>query len=109
MPDIDFFSFFRWMLALIVGIYASIITLQSIYNWYIWLAGSDKYMSLLRRYLVVHGLRLRVSSFWGDVIVCLLLGIAFVMIWRAQHTMDSIEETVKTTVKHHVQPPGRKA
>ena len=42
LPDLDFFSFFRWMLAVVVGIYASIITLQSIYNWYIWLAGSDK-------------------------------------------------------------------
>src|SRR5688572_19657975 len=102
MPDIDFFSFFRLMLSVVVGIYASIVTLQSIYNWYIMLAGSDKYMSLLRRYLVVHGLRLRVSSFWGDVIICLLLGIAFVLIWRAQSAMDHIEKTVKTIDKHHV-------
>jgi hypothetical protein len=106
MPDIDFFSFFRWVLSVVVSIYASIITLQSLYNWYIWLAGSDKYISLLRRYLLVHGLRLRVKSFWGDVIICALLAFAFLLIWRAQNAFDHIEETVKV---NHVQPPGRKA
>ena len=62
MPDIDFFGFFRFWLATIVTIYASIVTLQSFRNWSSWLAGNDKYSSLLRRYLMVHGLRLRQKS-----------------------------------------------
>src|SRR6267143_1325018 len=73
MPDIDFFGFFRFWLATIVTIYASIVTLQSFRNWTSWLAGSDKYSSLLRRYLLVHGLRLRFISFWGAVLICGLL------------------------------------
>src|SRR5204862_3239454 len=62
MPDIDFFAFFRFWLATIVTIYASVITLQSFRSWYFWLAGNDKYSSLLRRYLLVHGLRLRFKT-----------------------------------------------
>src|SRR4051812_1138799 len=63
MPDIDLFNFFRWWLSWIVTIYASILTLQSLWNWYVWLAGQDKYIGILRRYLIVHGLRLRFKAF----------------------------------------------
>src|SRR5882762_6587057 len=83
MPDIDFFAFFRFWLATIVTIYASIVTLQSFRNWSSWLAGSDKYSSLLRRYLLVHGLRLRFKTFWGDVLICGLLCVTFLLLWRA--------------------------
>ena len=93
MPD-DFFKFFRWWLAILVTVYASIITLQSLWGWYLWLAGSDRYTSLLRRYLLVQGLRLRFKAFWGDVIICGLLLVAFLMIWRAQSVMDAVELTV---------------
>ena len=67
LPE-DPFDFFRWWLGWIVTIYATVITLQSLWGWYVWLAGSDKYMTLLRRYVLVQGLRLRFRSFWGDVI-----------------------------------------
>ncbi len=76
------FNFFRYTLALIATIYATIITLQSLWSWYVWLAGSDRYVSLLRRYLVVHGLRLRFTAFWGDVIVSILLCVVFLLTWR---------------------------
>src|SRR5678815_2206738 len=69
LPE-DPFDFFRWWLSTIVTIYATVITLQSLWGWYAWLAGSDRYVSLLRRYLIVHGLRLRFTAFWGDVIIC---------------------------------------
>ena len=83
MPEVDFFNFFRWTLATFAGIYATIVTLQSLWSWYIWLAGSDKYVGMLRRYLVVHGLRLRVKAFWGDVIICVLLCVVFFILWHA--------------------------
>ncbi len=101
MPDIDFFSFFRYCLAWIVTIYATIITAQSLWGWIVWLAGHDRYTSLLRRYVIVHGLRLRFKTFWGDCLLCLLLAIAFCILWRAQIIMDSIELTLKTTYVHH--------
>ncbi len=83
MPDLDFFNFFRWMLAVIATVYASVITWQSLWGWYVWLAGGDKYISILRRYLVLHGLRLRFATFWGDVILCGLLSVAFIFLMSA--------------------------
>jgi hypothetical protein len=103
MPDIDFFSFFRFWLATIVTIYASVITLQSFRSWYFWLAGSDRYSSLLRRYLLVHGLRLRFKTFWGDVILCGLLLVAFFIIWHAQTVLNKANETIKLSKTSHVQ------
>ena len=86
MPDVDFFNFFRYVLATVASVYATVITLQSLWGWYAYLAGSDKYVSLLRRYVLVHGLRLRFRTFWGDVLICLLLCVAFLILWRA-HVM----------------------
>ena len=82
MPRTDLFDFFRWWLAWIVTVYATVITVQSLWGWYVWLAGSDKYISLVRRYIIVQGLRLRFRAFWGDVIICGLLCAAFLMMWR---------------------------
>ena len=83
MPDVDFFNFFRYMLGTIATIYATVLTLQSLWGWYVWLAGQDRYIGLVRRYLIVHGLRLRVKAFWGDVIICVLLCVTFFILWHA--------------------------
>ena len=85
MQNFDIFDWFRFVLGWVVTIYASILTFQSLYGWYVWLAGGDKHISMLRRYLIIHGLRLRVKRFGGDVVVCLLLTVAFLMLWRAHH------------------------
>lgn len=84
VPD-DLFDFFRIALAVVVTIYATVITLQSLWSWYVWLAGSDRYVSLVRRYIVVHGLRLRFRTFWGDVIICVLLCVVLLLLWYAHH------------------------
>src|SRR5258708_736258 len=89
MPDL--FDFFRYALSAVVTIYATIITAQSLWGWYVWLAGSDKYISLVRRYVIVHGLRLRFRAFWGDVILCLLLSFTFILIWQAHRSMDRLK------------------
>jgi hypothetical protein len=94
LPE-DPFDFFRWWLSIIATIYASIITLQSLWGWYVWLAGSDKYIALLRRYLLVHGLRLRFRAFWGDVIICGLLCVAFLMMWRAHRLIYDLGSTLE--------------
>lgn len=88
VPDIDFFNFFRYFLATVVTIYATVITLQSAWEWLAWLSGSDKYISLVRRYVIVHGLRLRFRAFWGDVIICVLLCVVFMLILRAHHLIE---------------------
>ena len=99
MPEIDLFSFFRWTLGWIVTIYATILTVQSLWSWYVWLAGQDKYVGMLRRYLIVHGLRLRVRAFWGDVIICLLLCVAFAIMWRAHFVLYDLHD-VRQSLKH---------
>jgi hypothetical protein len=115
----DLFDWFRFALAWVVGVYATVITVQSLWEWYVWLAGQDKYIGMLRRYLVVHGLRLRVGTFWGDVAVCALLTIAFFMIWHAHHLIYDLGEKLgdqrvsrvmqsrQTTTPHVAQPAQR--
>jgi hypothetical protein len=93
MPTVELFHFFRWMVAVIVTIYATVLTLQSLWEWLVWLSGGDKYISLVRRYLIVHGLRLRFRAFWGDVIICLLLCVVFVLIWRAHQLIQPAERS----------------
>ena len=89
------FNFFRWTLALIATVYATIITLQSLWGWYVWLAGSDKYVAMLRRYLLVQGLRLRFRAFWGDVIICVLLCVVFLILWHAHGVIYDLDRIVR--------------
>jgi hypothetical protein len=99
MPE-DPFIFFRYLLGVIVTIYATIVTIQSLWGWYVWLAGSDKYVSMLRQYLIVHGLRLRFTAFWGDVLICLLLCIVFLILWRAHVIIYSMDATIRSISGH---------
>jgi hypothetical protein len=96
VPDIDFFNFFRYLLGTIVTIYATIVTLQSLWGWYVFLTGSDKYIGLVRRYVIVHGLRLRFKSFWGDVIICILLCVVFVLLWHAHGLIYQMGDTIRS-------------
>jgi hypothetical protein len=84
---IDFFIFFRIILETVVGIYATVVTLQGLYGWYIYLQGGDRYISLARRYLMVHGLRVRIKTFWGDVLTCILLSIVLLILWHAHNVI----------------------
>ena len=94
MPDLDFFNFFRWTLGTIGTVYVTVLTLQALREWLLFLAGSDRYIGLLRRYLLVHGLRLRFKAFWGDVIICGLLCVAFLMLWRAHNAVYDLGNTL---------------
>lgn len=82
MTDLDPFHFFRLTVAWIATIYASIITLQSLWGWVVYLSGGDRYVTMIRRYVLLHALRLRFKAFWGDVIICILLCIVFFLLWR---------------------------
>jgi hypothetical protein len=82
MWDLDHFQFFRLTVAWIATIYATVVTLQSLWGWVVYLSGGDKYMTMERRYIIIHALRLRFTAFWGDVIVCGLLCVVFLLLWR---------------------------
>jgi hypothetical protein len=104
MPDVDFFNFWRYLIAWVVTIYATVVTLQSLWGWYVWLAGEDPYLSIVRQYLIVHGLRLRFKTFWGDVLICLLLCVAFLILWHAHTVINDLGNTlhdVRRTAQSH--------
>jgi hypothetical protein len=82
VSDLDTFQFFRLTVAWIATVYATVVTLQSLWGWVVYLSGSDKYMTLVRRYLIIHALRLRFATFWGDVIICILLCAVFVLLYK---------------------------
>ena len=83
----DLFDLFRWLLGTVVTVYATVVTGQWAWSWWIWLtrpqAGYEKHFSMLRRYLVLHGLRIRIRSFWGDLLMIGLLSVAFVLLFIA--------------------------
>ena len=102
---VDFFDLFRWTLACIATVYASVVMLQSTWSWYVWLCGTDKYIGLARRYLIVHGLRLRVRTFGGDVLVCVLLCVAFLILWYAHVQVEHLGATLNG-LRHRPAPPA---
>ena len=104
---LDLFDFFRWALAWVATIYATVVTVQSSWGWWVWLRGSDKYVSLARRYLIVHGLRLRVRTFGGDVLVCGLLCLTFLILWHAHARVEQIGDTL-AALRHPHAPPQRR-
>jgi hypothetical protein len=103
MPNIDFFNFFRYMLAVVVTVYATVVTLQSLYGWYVYLNSPDKYMALIRRYVIVQGLRLRFRAFWGDVLICVLLSVVCLLLWRAHTVVAQIERAMQIHVARNLQ------
>jgi hypothetical protein len=105
VPDYDFFNLWRWLLAIVGTVYASVITLQSLWGWYVWLAGGDKYISIVRQYVILHGLRLRFKTFWGDVLICLLLCVAFLLVWHAHGVIHDLGVRVHD-VRRITQPAG---
>src|SRR3954470_13271500 len=77
MPRVDFFNFFRYLLGTIVPVDATVLTLQLRWDWAGGLGGRARSVRLARGYRVVHALRLRFKTFWGGVIICLLLCVVF--------------------------------
>jgi hypothetical protein len=113
--QLDLFDAFRWTLGTIVTVYATVLTIQSLWGWWVWLAGQDKYIGLLRRYVIVHGLRLRFSTFWGDVIISALLCVVFFIIWHAHHLIydlgykyDAIRARAAKVQSRHVEQSNQR-
>jgi hypothetical protein len=36
---------------------------------------------------MVHGLRVRIKTFWGDVLTCILLSIVLLILWHAHNVI----------------------
>jgi hypothetical protein len=92
--SVDLFNLFRWLLFVFVTVYFLVTTIQFLWSWYVWLWQPDRYMNLLRNYVILHGLRLRVREFWGDVIICILLSTAFLLLWYAHIVLEATGRTL---------------
>ncbi|HEX4053195.1 MAG TPA: hypothetical protein VHX86_02925 [Tepidisphaeraceae bacterium] len=88
---VDFFDFFRWVLGTVVTIYATVVTAQSLYGWYVYLGGQERYVSLMRRYIMLQGLRLRIKTFGGDTLICILLTVVWILLIRAHQLVARID------------------
>jgi uncharacterized membrane protein len=101
MPDFDLFNFFRWVLATVVTIYAVIVTVNWALGWHQYLSQPGRTMSMMGRYLQIHGLRLKFVKFLGDLLICLLLCVIFVMLLRAHAILaDMGNADVHRTIEH---------
>jgi hypothetical protein len=92
--SMDFFDFFRYVLATVVTIYATLVTVQWAAGWYKWLSQQGRHTTLLRSYLIVSGLRLKVTTFWADVLISLMLCVIFMMLWHAHGIVGEIGSTL---------------
>jgi hypothetical protein len=108
MPDYDLFHFFRLTVGWVATIYATVFTVKSLWDWYIWLASQDRYIILLRRYIIVQGLRIRVKSFVWDALLCVLLSVAFLLLsvahlrmWAFERALKAAQQDDRTTVSQH--------
>jgi hypothetical protein len=90
----DPFHFFRWVLTIFVTVYATIVSVQIAWSYYVWLTMPDRYMTLLRQYVILHSLRLRARRFAGDALVCVTLTVALVLMIVAQTKLDRIQATL---------------
>jgi hypothetical protein len=88
---VDFFDFFRYALGTVVTIYATVVTLQSLYGWYVYLSGKGRYLGLVRRYIMLQGLRLRIKTFGGDTLMCILLTVALILVLHAHQLVARID------------------
>lgn len=90
----------------------TITTAQSLVGWYKFLWQRDRYIDLLRSYVIAHALRLRLRSFGGDGMVCALLCVAFLLMWRVHVSLNQLNVALERAYAvRHVkwQEPSRGA
>jgi hypothetical protein len=75
-PELDLFYLFRYALVLICTVYAALQIASSLWGWHRYLTPSRRETAVLRQYVILQLLRLRVRRFIPDVIqIVLLLGV----------------------------------
>ena len=78
----DLFDFWRWFLAIACTVYTIIFTARWAWDWLAYLSSGDRTITLLRHYIIVQALRLRLRRFqeeglaivgWAAALVILLM------------------------------------
>jgi hypothetical protein len=90
-----FFDYFRWASFIFVTVYFVVTTARTVWEYYVWLSAGDRYTGLLRNYIFVQGLRIRIRTFGMDLVICALLCVAFVLMWWANIMISQIAYTLR--------------
>ena len=70
---LDLFYFWRWLLVVVCTIYWLVCLGQSLWRWYEYLWAQTRSAALMRRYLVVQFLRVRVHRFTLELVQIVVL------------------------------------
>jgi len=63
MNEFDLFFAFRYALGLVCGVYATVRLVTSVWRWHLYLSPARRSTNLMRQYVILHLLRLRVHRF----------------------------------------------
>ncbi|HTW95636.1 MAG TPA: hypothetical protein VMD30_12615, partial [Tepidisphaeraceae bacterium] len=99
----------RYMLGVIVTVYAIVVIVQTAMGWYKILSQGDRYTALIRRYLIVSGLRMKISTFGGDVLICLLLCFVWLLLWHAHELIMQLATTLNDVRRNVHTLPWRRS
>ncbi len=84
--NIDLFYFWRWILCVVCTIYWLVRLGQSFWNWYHYLWADARSALLMRKYLVVQVLRLRVHRFTLEALqIVALVALFFAITWAHRY------------------------
>jgi hypothetical protein len=65
--EYDLFDFWRWFLAVVCTVYAVVVTARGLWDWHVWLSPRRRETALLRQYVIVMLLKLRLRNFLGEI------------------------------------------
>lgn len=82
---LDLFEFWRFILTVACFVYAAVVTIQSLWSWMLFLSGPERTTTLMRRYVIIQLLRLRLRPFGGELIQTAIWTVVLVWLVRA-HT-----------------------
>jgi hypothetical protein len=77
----DLFEVWRFILGVVCTVYATVVTVRSLWEWCVYFSGADRSTALMRRYVIVQLLRLSPGrftwelaqiGFWLSVLIVLL-------------------------------------
>jgi len=78
--SIDLFYFWRWLLCVICTIYWAVQLGQSLWRWYQYLWADYRPAALMRKYIVVQFLRIRLHRFTLELVQIAVLVLSFLAV-----------------------------
>lgn len=64
----DLFEFWRLVLGILCTVYATVVTIRSLWGWCVYFSAPDRSTALMRRYVVVQLLRLQPGRFTWELL-----------------------------------------